>query len=404
MRVGVVSQKMALLLSQRELLTVLKRETLANIRILHLICPLPDDLSRQIRDGGWDKPSHTMFVAMARYLVNIISPNNSLPWPLYDSAGERAFKAELSRLLSQYKGTGLVAPVVSSYFVNPGSFKVIKMVYQLTVLATNNILQQKVRTQFQKSLLKDISTKYNAKNDDFHQLVDSMTKVFSDRVTNHQHYKCEIEKMAEILRNQIIDNEKECSNKIDAIYECVDTFLGNNDYSEDVVNVFEDIKNVEVPISVFEDYLTEIDKDLDKMEAIWDEKVTKNLLETSRHCFNVTTSLIGRYTGEADKKSYMIEYDPSEDRISTSSLEAVSNTQQTYILRNVIRDDRLSFPNLIRGYVVALCHIFKGTNFGQDSFSINNYLVMSQKNIGEVLKDMRTLTHNFNNLEVKFKV
>lgn len=376
-----------LLLNQRDLLTTYKRETCSNVSILSKVHPLPNELSKQIfKEEPLEKPTQHMFIDLSYYLVCIIDPQKaaSFTWPLYDSKAEKTYRNELSTFIAGYVKSGALTPVLSSYFVNPGCFKVIKLMFQLSTLAVQQALKAKMLKDSQKNLYICAEEKFKTGNKDFLDYIERETEIMNRKLQNHQRKKQIMTNASEMLKKKIVENEEKLAaiKKQKSLSDLVDDFVQRNSLEKDVEIEVQKIKNEKESVPMFESWLQHVDEQIASMESDWNSKVTP-FLETTKYCHKTSEALILRHTGEMDKKTYMVEYNPKVDEITTKDLETQVNPNQKYILKNIIKDDKLNFPNLIRGFVVSISYLLRNET-GDDIYQFNEYLEVQRRNFGEI--------------------
>ncbi|XP_013188068.2 uncharacterized protein LOC106133025 [Amyelois transitella] len=392
---------------QRDLVVALKKETSQNVGILSKLQPMPGDLSRQVfKENALDKPTQSFFNHLSYYLVCIIDSKaaGSFSWPLYDTKTERAYRNELSSFINDYSGKGLLSPVMSSYLVNPSCYKVTMLIFQMSQLAVQRVLLTKMKKNRQKELYDDMTKKYKQNKDGFMENIESETEAMLCKFSNYLRKRNAMEKIAELLRNKITEIEAKlenlnCQNYINSL---VDNYLETHCVDEGFKHEILEIKNVNSLPKIFDDWLDAVDKEMDRLESEWDKKVSPflKICQQSRDC---TESLINRHTGEAERSSYTIEFNPSVDYICTKNLEEQVNSQQKYILRNIVKDNKLSFPSLIRGFLISISFMLKNAEIGNEIFKFNEYLEGGTKNYEEIVSAMRMLTERVFTAEARLE-
>ncbi|KAJ0170747.1 hypothetical protein K1T71_013519 [Dendrolimus kikuchii] len=367
---------MAVAITQKELVLVWKKETFLNLGLLNRLQPMSCELSRlTFKENILEKPTQNFLYHLCYYLVSILDEqvSNTFTWPLYDTKTEKVFRNELARFINDYSNKGLLSSVLSSYLVNPSSFKVVKLFYQMSQLAVQKLLLANMKTDNHKQLYNGMTEKYKSKHKDgFIEEINQTTKAMLNKYSNYMK-KCKIiEKMAELFRNKITQMEEKLksSRAIDYINDIIDNYVVTHDLDEATRAYIISIKNVDKPAKFFDDWLVCTDKVIEEMEETWSLK-TKPVLNTAQATFDNTKTVISRYTGEMDKSAYMIEYNPKIDVICTKELENQVNSEQKYILKNIIRDDCLSFPNLVRGFLIAISFILKNIEIDDDIYRFN---------------------------------
>lgn len=399
---------MATITMQRDLVITLKRETLLNVGILSKVHPIPPELSRQIfKDNALEKPTQNVFNHLAYYLVSIIDSQASaaLTWPLYDSKTERTYRNELSIFISDYSSKGLLSPVMSSYLVNPGCYKVTFLIFQLSKLAVQRVLLCKMSKSSQKTLYKNMTERYKTESGEFIDSIEKETEIMLSKFSNYLCKRKAMEKVAGMIRKRITDmEEKLVSLKAEEyIDNIVDEYVKHNQLNEESKAEILKVKKVHEPSKFFESWLSELDKELDKMETQWSNK-TEPFLTTCHSAYENTEALIARQTGEADRKTFMIEYNHKTDEICTKDLQNQVNSEQKYILKNIVKEDRLIFPNLIRAFLVSICYILKSTEIGDEIYRFNEYLDSGRRNYSEMVIAMRNLVERVLKAESRLRV
>ncbi|KAI5641009.1 hypothetical protein NE865_06665 [Phthorimaea operculella] len=391
---------------QRDLVVTFKQETLLNVGILSKFYPTSSDLSRLLKENNLEKPTQNLFNHLAHYLVNIIDPKVSLPWPLYDTKTERTYRNELSVFITNYSNKGLLAPVMSSYLVNPGCYKVIFLMFQMSQLAIQSMLLTKMKKDSQKTLYNEMTEKYKThKEDGFIESIERETDIMLSKFSNYLGKKEALEEIAKKIRDQITKNqEKLTSSKAqELIGNLVDGYIKTHPLDEEAKTEILQVKVVEKPAKIFDKWLESFDNQLTEMEKNWEIK-TSPMLNISQTTFKNTETLIARQTGEADKRTFMIEFNPKTDNLFTDELEKLVNTQQKYILKNIVKEEKLNFPNLIRGFLISICFILKNAEIGDEVYQFNEYLEGGRRNYTEVVNAMKTLLDRVMNAEGKLQV
>lgn len=398
---------MASVSMQRDLVVNLKRETCLNVGLLSKLQPMPSDLYRHIfKENALEKPTQNVFNNLSYYLVSIIDPQvcEKFSWPLYDTKTERTYRSQLSAFLNDYSSKGLVSPVMSSYLVNPGCYKVIMLVFQLSQLAVQRVLLCKM-TNKQRTLYDSMTDKYKSSNDGFMKDIEKETDIMLGKFSNYLCKRDAMEKIAAMFREKITSmKEKLASSEIHTyIHDLVDNYVNKNNLDEGMKNEILQIKNVSSPAPIFDLWLLETDDRIKNLESAWSEKVNP-LIQTSLETCEHTKTLIGRQTGEEDSTSYMVEYNSETDEIDTKELEAQVNSQQKYVLKNIVTDGKLCFPNLVRGFLISICYILKNSEIGDEIYKFNEYLEVGRRNFSEVVSAFRVLNDRVMNAEAKIQV
>ncbi|XP_049880579.1 uncharacterized protein LOC126377018 [Pectinophora gossypiella] len=386
---------------QRDLVISLKRETLLNIGILSKLHPMSSDLSRMLKENCLEKPTQNVFNHLAHYLVCIIDPQVTLPWPLYDSKTERTYRNELSVFVADYSSKSLLSPVMSSYFVNPNCYKVTLLMFQMSQLAVQRVLLMKMDKEHQKKLFNEMTEKYKSqKEEGFIESIEKETEIMLSKFSNYLRKREIMEKIAKKLRDRItqMENKLKTTNAQGFIDNLVDGYVKKHSLDEDTKMEILKIKNINQSVPFFDKWLADLDKQMDVMESNWDAKMSP-FLKLSQTTSENTQTLIARQTGEADKKTFTIEFNPKTDDISTLDLQKQVNSQQKYILKNIIKDEKLNFPNLIRGFLISICFILKNMEVGDEIYQFNEYLEGGQRNYSEIVSAMKILVERVMNAE-----
>ncbi|KOB72277.1 Dim gamma-tubulin 6 [Operophtera brumata] len=401
---------MATLPMQRDLVLSLKKETYSNVRLLSKVQAMPPELFRQVFNiNGLEKPTQTLFNHLSYYLVSIIdhAASTSLPWPLYDTKAERAYRNQLSSFITDCSNKGLLNPVMSSYLVNPGCYKVTMLIFQMSRLAIQKVVSTKMKKDSQIKLYTDMTKKFNSPDidtDTFTEQIDNATKLLLSKLPNYLQKRKATEKMAEILRTKISQMESKSLKAQKYLDDLVDKFVTKYKQHLDETKAAEilKIKNVQAPSQFFENWLLETDRRIDEMESKWSEKMSPLVL-ISKTTKTQTESIISRCTGEADKSTYMIEYNHKTDYICTKDLQNQVNSQQKYILRNIIIDEKLNFPNLIRGFLIAIGYVLKNTEIGNEIYQLNECLDGVKMDYSETVQAMQTVMERLMKVEAKLQ-
>ncbi|VVC96042.1 unnamed protein product [Leptidea sinapis] len=369
---------MSSVVNQRDLVSMIKEETSMNIGILGKVRPMHQELTKLvIKDITLEKPTQNLFYHLSYYLVSIIDPKvgENLSWPLYDSNTERAYRIGLYNFITDYSTKGLIYQVKSSFLVNPNSFKVTVLLFQLSKLAINKILVTKMRPESQKQLYKEFTEKRQAGGPDFIEGINKEVEVMSSKLSNYLCKRQILESIANIMKKRIIEMDKYCLSRTAENYinNLVDGFLAQHEVDEDTKLEVLKIKNFDVESQIFENYLNHIDSKTDILESEWDRKVTP-YLNICTQTTEVTEALILRYTGQLDHSLYTVEYNPKTDAICTKDLQSIANVEQKYVLMKLEVNGRLQFPNLIRAFLIAITYMLKNDVLEDDIYEFNNYL------------------------------
>ncbi|XP_059045515.1 uncharacterized protein LOC131841252 [Achroia grisella] len=398
---------MATILMQRDLVVALKRETCLNVGILSKLQPMPTDLSRQIfKENALEKPTQNVFNNLTYYLVSIVDTkvHAAFSWPLYDSKTERTYRNQLSIFINDYSSKGLLSPVMSSYLVNPGCFKVTMFIFQLSQLAVQHVLISKMNKNRQMQAYDEMTEKYKQGNEKFLEDIEEKTETMLSKFSNYLYKRKAMENIAGMLRQKITEMENKLTslNTQKFIDEIVDKYVENNVINEYLKTEILKIKNVHAQSKYFDLWLAEVDEIMNKIEMEWSDKVCP-LLELSERTRGNTESLIARHTGEADKNSYMIEYNSQCEDINTTELQDQVNSQQKYILKNIVKNDKLNFPNLIRGFLVSICFMLKNNEMGDEIYKFNEYLEEGNRNFSDIVSAMKMLLERVMNAEARLQ-
>lgn len=395
---------------QRDFIINVKRETFANVRILNKVHPMSQDLTRQVlKDNALDKPTQNVFNHLAYYLVSIIDPpaSRALPWPLYDSKTERAYRNALSTFITEYGEKGLLTPVMASYLVNPACYKVTMLIFQLSQVAVQRVLESKMKKACQKKLYNDFTNKCKSfviTNEELQLSAEKEIQIIVSKRSKYLRKREAIEKIAKLLQKNILQMEALLKNTNAQIYidNLVDGYIKERKLSEQTKADILEVKNVCVQPKIFEKYLLEVDEQVNMLELEWERKTTP-FLNISKEVFKNTETLIARHTG-ADQMSFTIEYNHKADEISTVELQKHVNSEQKYILKNIVCEQRLNFPNLVRGFLISMSFILKNTVIGGDIYGFNKCLDEGHAQYCEIASSMRRLIQRVMNAESRLKV
>ncbi|XP_041985166.1 uncharacterized protein LOC121737575 [Aricia agestis] len=398
---------MATVAQKKDLTETYKKWTVSNVYLLNKVQTLPPALNCILsKENALEKPTQNLFNHLTYYLVSIIDPqvHNGLTWPLYDTKAERAYRMEVSNFINNYSSKGLISPVLSSYLVNPGSYKVTVLLFQLSKLAMQEILKAKMN-ESQKKKYNEMTEIYQQKDTNFIETIDKETLIIQNKSSNYLYKRKIVEHAAEKLRTKITDMENKLSDLKcqDYIKNLVDNYLQNHKIDEELKTEILKIKNLNEHSKYFDYWLQYVDSRIEAMEDTWNVKVNP-FLDLTTQVYEQTDSLIKRHTGQMEKSLYTIEYDAQTDKICTDQLEEQVNSQQKFILKNLERDGRLSFPNLLRAYVVSISFILNNNVVGEEIFQFNEYFDASRRNYKEVLLALASLTERIKKAESKLEI
>ncbi|KAJ8709844.1 hypothetical protein PYW08_009848 [Mythimna loreyi] len=398
---------MATIAMQRDLVVTFKKETMLNLGILSKLQQMPSELGRLVfKENALEKPTQNFFNHLSHYLVSIIDSQacSSLPWPLYDTKTERAYRNELSTFISDCSNKGLLAPVMSSYLVNPGCYKVTMLIFQMSQLAVQRVLMTKMVKETQKKLYNDTTEAYKAKNEDFIENIEKETVKISVKFSNFMKKRAAMENIAALFRKKITEMENKMTELNPQRYldEIVDGYLKTHEVDEATAAEILKIKDFNKPCSFFDDYLIEVDNRITEMENEWDARM-KPFLENCRETRNATEMLVARQTGEAPRSTYTLEYNPKTDYICTKELQSQVNSEQKYILKNITKDDKLCFPNLIRAFLISIGFMLKNAEIGNEIYKFNEYVEGGRRNFAEIVSAMKILLDRVMNAEARLQ-
>ncbi|XP_045506653.1 uncharacterized protein LOC123702864 [Colias croceus] len=399
---------MSVIVIQRELVVRFKKETLLNIGLLSKLQPMLPELSRLLfKENAMDKPTQNLFNHLSYYLVSIIDAQvaSTFSWPLYDTKTERAYRNELYTFISDYSSKGMLSPVMSSYLVNPSCYKVTVLIFQMSQLAVQKVLLLKMRKDSHKKLYEEMTEKYESKQKDgFLEAINKETEAMLSKFSNYLCKRQILERIAEKFRKRILEMEDKIT-KLNAqkyINDLVDGFVSqrlDDAAKEDALKV----KNVYEQPQFFENWLNYVDADVNRMQNEWDNKVTP-FLNTSKNTSEYTEALVMRYTGQMERSTYMIEYNAKTDKICTNDLQSQVNSEQKYILRNIEKDGKLNFPNLIRAFVISICFVLRNNDVGDQIYKYNDYLQGGRNKYNEIVSTMRVLLERILTAEAKLQI
>lgn len=405
--VHIRGQNMATIVTQRDLVVALKRETILTIGILSKLRPMSVELNNLLKENALEKPAQNLFYHLSQYLVLIIDNQLGcgLSWPLYDIKTEKAFRNGLSKFINVYSSKGLLSPVMSSYLVNPGSYKIILLVFQMSQLALQKTLLSKMHRESQKKLYDDMTKNYKTQDkENFMKNIEKETTVLFSKFSHYISKKEKIVKIAAVMCNRIKEMEDKLAS-LEAqkyINELVDGFIKKYEVDNLTKKEILNIKNVSKPSMFIEAWLSNVDEKIVQLETEWSRKMCPflTLASTTENC---TEILIGRLTGKAEKSTYMLEYNPKTDNICTKELQNQVNSEQKYILKNIVKNNQLSFPNLVRGFLVAVSFIQKDAELGSEIYKFNEYLDGGRRNLSEMVNAVRILLDRVTIIETKLQ-
>ncbi|KAG7297495.1 hypothetical protein JYU34_019505 [Plutella xylostella] len=402
---------MSSLHSQRDHLNAYKKATLWYVSLLSKAHSMPPDLYRQIfKEDALEKPTQNVFIHLTHYLACIIDAQRAaaLTWPLYDSKLEKTYRTDFSNFIIEYCKMGVISPVMSSYFVNPGCFKVTKLLYQLSQFSVQRTLTATMKTEKHKQLYNEATERYKSGGKDFVEYIDKETETLTNKLVVYQQKKLAVQRISELMKKQILKNEKkyESIKAKDPLNNIVDGFLASHHYNDidenKAASEIIQITQITELAPLFNTWLEHVDEKIVNMESDWDKKVHP-FLETAKSCHECTEALILRQTGEIDKKSFMLEYNHQTDEINTADLQPLVNSQQKYVLKNIVKEERLNFPNLIRGFVIATCYILKNAELGEDIYKLSEYLQTERRNYAEIVSAFKLLYERVLTAEAKLQ-
>lgn len=293
---------------------------------------------------------------------------------------------------------------MSSYLVNPGCYKVTMLIFQLSQLAVQQVLLTKMNNK-QKELYNTMTDRYKHSSEEFIEDIEKETQFMLSKRTNYFYKREAMEKIAAIFRDKITSMEEKLSSTKAQEYidNLVDKYISQKNVDEDTKNELLKIKNVNTPAPIFDAWLSYVDEQTKELESKWTEKVSP-FIEICSDTRNSTEALIARHTGEADRSSFIVEYNHKTDEICTKDLQNQVNSQQKYILKNIVRDEKLYFPNLVRGFLISICYILKDAEIGDDIFKFNEYLESGRRDFGELVSALRILNDRVLNAEARLEV
>ncbi|XP_038219649.1 uncharacterized protein LOC119837928 [Zerene cesonia] len=400
---------MSTIVIQRELVVRFKKETLLNIGLLSKLQPMLPELSRLVfKDNAMDKPTQNLFNHLSYYLVSIIDAQfaTTVSWPLYDTKTERAYRNELYSFISDYSSKGMLSPVMSSYLVNPSCYKVTVLIFQMSQLAVKKVVLLKMQKDSHRKLYEEMTEKYESKQKDgFLEAINKETEAMLSKFSNYLCKRRILERIAEKLRKRILEMEEKITkfNAQKYINDLVDRFVSLKDVDDVTKEDLLKVKNVHEQPQFFENWLNYVDSDVDKMQNEWDANATP-FLNTSKNTSEYTEALIMRYTGQMERSTYMIEYNPKTDKICTNDLQSLVNSEQKYILRNIEKDGTLSFPNLIRAFVISICFVLRNNDVGDQIYKYNDYLQGGRSKYNEIISMMRVVMERIMIAEAKLQI
>ncbi|XP_045780623.1 uncharacterized protein LOC123877781 isoform X2 [Maniola jurtina] len=366
-----------------------RKQLKANLSVLHRLQPMPSNIAQAVFEKkGLEKPTQNLFNNLTYYLLSLIDPqfHSSMTCPLYDTRLERAFRSELSGFISHYAAKGLLTDVRSSYLVHPSCQKVTLLMYQLSILAVKQMLTIKIKGTEKQKIFDEVSEKFNKRQDDksFSEYMKNLN--YEDNVLDkldtflekRQHYAI----IAEKLRTKITESKEKLSILNPKAY--INSLIDGFNYDLVDVSLKDEIlkiKDIKKPAPIFEEWLKDLDEEVDNMEGTWDTKVLP-LLNNCRNMYNLSKELVKRETGQIEKSCYMLTYDPS-DAICTDELQNEVNSSQKYILQNIQQNGRLNFPNLIQAFLISMSYILKSNNFENETY-FNERVRAYQEQLGGV--------------------
>ncbi|KAL4703599.1 hypothetical protein ACJJTC_006776 [Scirpophaga incertulas] len=376
---------------QRNVVSKLKNETYRNINLLRRLRPMSLEYCDQISaDNTMEKLTQNSFNQLSHYLVSIIDFQvaHKFSWPLYDTKTERIFRGQLSAFINDYSAKGLLSPVMSSYLVNPGCYKVTLLIYEMSQLAVE--LTCKRFIVIHKDSYNVMSEKYKSGSEDFVQNIvketDKVTDLSISKISNYFRKTEALEKIAALFKEKIIQIEKtlQSSEAQKFLDNIVDQYVNQTFLDENSRTQLLNIKNVNKPSMFFVNWLEYVDSRLEEIESKWSQKVNPFLKLCSNSKTN-TEMLVARHIGESERSSYCIEYNHETDKINTDDLQNEVNSEQKFILQNIIRDQKLYFPNLIRGYLISVSYILNNNKIATDIFQFNEVLQKIHKGSQELI-------------------
>ncbi|CAK1540946.1 unnamed protein product [Leptosia nina] len=352
-----------------------RKETFLSLGMLSNYCPMSTELSRLIfKENALEKPTQIFFNQLSYYLITIIDAQaaSKLTWPLLDSKAERTYRNDLHTFISSNTSKGLT-PVMSPYLVRPSCYKVTILIFQMTSLALSTIIAQ-IANESQKQVAKNLNEAYkqDTSTDTYITFVENEIQSFQSKLTIHKVTIQHAEVIAKKLREQIIKLEDKNHQAVSFQKQAISESTKVDELDEYCKESLISIRNTDVQSLVFDDWLLYTDNKIDDMVDQWDKRI--ELWNLCKKTANLTKDVVLRYTGQVEKTTYSISYNPETDKICTKDLELQVDVEQAYVLKNIDIDGNLSFPNLVRGFLISSNYITKNVTFDDYVYKCNKYL------------------------------
>lgn len=351
------------LLSKRDIQSKQAYALYKNVCLLNLWRPVSKELKQLLRNDLFDKPNQAAFIHLSHYLIYIIDANKAaqVTWPLLEKKAEHVYRGQLVTFISNLDNEhGTLTPIMSSYLVNAGGYKIVRLMFQLSQMAMKCAIEQKLKKNDEK--LEALNTyisylKGDKEIADFNNCTDKVLSRLRIKTSDWHKYKKNILHVSELLKMYIVKLEKESEGGTLLLEKVVNSFLEEETLDEVTKEEIRGMFDVSKPSVFLEKWSSTLDMcKLQMSESRWTTNAG-NILSKALNCKTLCGTSVLRHTVK-DKSSYTLSHS-EKDHFNTSDFEKQVSSQESYVLKNVVQNGTLNFPVLLKAYLVTLCFIFR---------------------------------------------
>ncbi|XP_077297675.1 dim gamma-tubulin 6 [Arctopsyche grandis] len=362
-----------------------------NLYLLGLKFPMSEDLKRHMKEDMLKVPNSAAFFQVAYYLMSVIDKKYitaDLIYVFHDPKMSTQFRKQFLSFVNdiEKKYEGYISPIMSSWLVTAGGYKIIKLFFQLSQVA---LYAHIIKSKSLRGKIPDMkSTNLTMINESLPILQKELQNTICKGYIRSQN----MEKMANIYNEEIRKIKIDIDVKTNTLQEFVKKLLQKADKADH--SYLEELSVVMSPHSLLSDWENYIKQKIENVETTWN-RISENAVKTIQCTKSTSEEAIQLYT-QKSKKNNTLEYDPIRDKTFTENTKEL-NEFMGPVFNNIIDNGVLNLPNLFKAYNIILNQYVKIIQ----SFNLNDKYNIELKEKAEKFKAIKMQIRELN-ITVKY--